>query len=77
MATEYWLKADLDGTPIVLLRRTEGGRRQQRLDPEGWVSTSDLSWTGIGGDADWEPITRGEAERVAILFGHKPSVLTS
>jgi hypothetical protein len=65
----FWLRANLEGTPRVLLRRfvDDQGRvrleRRNAAEPD-WVETSDLSYTGAGGAADWESVTREQAAAV-------------
>ena len=54
MAT-YMLKRDTENEPVILMRLD--GPQMERLDPEGWVPSNDIEWTGIGGSAYWDAVS--------------------
>ena len=47
-----------DGRVIRLIRllRTDENTRQQVFTTDGWKPYSSMDYTGMGGDADWEPV---------------------
>ena len=66
MAT-YMLKRDIENEPIILMRLS--GVQMERLDPEGWVPSNNIEWTGIGGAADWDAVSSEEAAQAAVSLG--------
>jgi hypothetical protein len=57
-----------DGPVVQLIRIMEtGDRTRQHRWTQGsthWSRDNSLDWSGIGGSADWEPISRQQAELI-------------
>lgn len=81
MATvAFWLRTDIEGVPRTLIRRyvDDQGRvrleRRNRSNPE-WVETAEISYTGLGGDADWDLVTPERAAEVLTEWAGSPDPL--
>ena len=69
MAAQYMLLSDIKDQPLILMRLNEGTADMERLDPDGWVASNNIEWTGIGGAADWDAVTPEQAGDAAVSLG--------